>query len=64
MAHGFCKLEDKIEIIYKYDIYYQKVYDSGIIWDGNNFKIEWSMDKPIIFPKDLELMTFNKFFKI
>jgi dTDP-4-dehydrorhamnose 3,5-epimerase len=61
IAHGFCTLENNSELLYKHDSYYQKEYDSGIIWNDSDLKIEWPVENPIISEKDNKLMSFKEF---
>jgi dTDP-4-dehydrorhamnose 3,5-epimerase len=60
-AHGFCTLEDNSEILYKHDTYYQKEYDSGILWNDSALKIKWPVENPIISEKDSRLMSYHEF---
>jgi dTDP-4-dehydrorhamnose 3,5-epimerase len=61
IAHGFYTLEDNSELLYKHDTYYQKDYDSGILWNDSDLKIEWPLGYPIISEKDSKLMSYNEF---
>lgn len=63
IAHGFCTLEDNTEILYRNDTYYKKEYDSGIVWNDKDLKIEWPVNNPIISEKDNNLMSYQKFIK-
>ena len=63
IAHGFCTLEDNTELLYKHDTYYQKEYDSGIVWNDKDLNIEWPVKNPIISEKDSNLMSYQKFLK-
>jgi dTDP-4-dehydrorhamnose 3,5-epimerase len=64
-AHGFLVLEDDTIFNYKCDNYYNKTSESGIIYNDETLKIEWSLkDKDIILsPKDQQLPTFKSFIK-
>jgi dTDP-4-dehydrorhamnose 3,5-epimerase len=61
ISHGFCTLKDNSELLYKHDTYYQKEYDSGIMWNDVDLKIEWPIEDPIISEKDCKLMSFHDF---
>jgi len=63
IAHGFCTLEDNSELLYRHDTYYQKEFDSGILWNDIDLKIDWPVDYPIISEKDNKLMTWKEFLK-
>ncbi|WP_019670892.1 dTDP-4-dehydrorhamnose 3,5-epimerase [Eudoraea adriatica] len=58
-AHGFVVLSDTAEIFYKCDNYYNKEAEGGIIYNDNQFNIDWKLpdDKLIISEKDLMLPT-------
>jgi dTDP-4-dehydrorhamnose 3,5-epimerase len=60
-AHGYVTLEDHSELIYKHDTYYQKEYDSGIVWNDADLLIDWPINEPIISEKDSKLMTYQQF---
>lgn len=59
LAHGFVVLSDTAEIFYKCDNYYNKEAEGGIIYNDNQFNIDWKLpdDKLIISEKDLMLPT-------
>jgi dTDP-4-dehydrorhamnose 3,5-epimerase len=66
-AHGFLTLEDETEFMYKCTNLYHPEYDSGIIWNDENIKIEWpfeefgiSTKEVIVSDKDSKLETFVK----
>ena len=59
-AHGFQVLSDEAIVNYKVDQYYNKEYDSGIIWNDINLQINWNREnKPILSNKDLALEPFK-----
>ncbi len=60
-AHGFCSLSEVSEIVYKVDNYFNKDYDSGIIWNDKDLHISWPVEEPILSEKDKNLMTFADF---
>ena len=66
-AHGFLALENDTILQYKCTDYYYPEYESGIIWNDKNLKIEWPFEKHgisetklIISPKDEALENFIK----
>ena len=56
-AHGFVTMEDKTNVIYKVDSYYNKDHEYGIKWSDNFFSIDWPADikKLIVSEKDSSL---------
>lgn len=64
MAHGFCTLEDNSELLYKHDIVYNNQYDSGILWNDPDLRIEWPGTDPVISEKDSKLMSLKDFIKV
>ncbi len=62
-AHGFVVLSDSAIISYKVDNYYNAEFESGIIWNDPDLKIDWKMKKNeiIVSEKDSKLLAFNKF---
>jgi dTDP-4-dehydrorhamnose 3,5-epimerase len=67
-AHGFITLEDNTEFQYKCTDYYAPEYDSGIIWNDKDLKIDWELEKYGIkeeylslSEKDKKLQTFREF---
>lgn len=63
-AHGFCTLEENTEFLYKCDNLYAPDYDSGIIWNDKDLKIDWPLSgEPIVSEKDSQQKTFKEFIK-
>lgn len=59
-AHGFQVLSNEAVVNYKVDQYYNKISDSGIIWNDKDLSIGWNYAiKPILSKKDLNLEKFN-----
>jgi len=49
------------EVVYKVDNYFNKDYDSGIIWNDKDLHISWPVEEPILSEKDKKQMTFAEF---
>lgn len=60
-AHGFAALEDSI-FSYKCTNLYNKVSESGIIWNDPTLGIDWGIKNPIVSEKDIELESFQSVF--
>ncbi|MDO5978858.1 dTDP-4-dehydrorhamnose 3,5-epimerase [Flavivirga spongiicola] len=62
-AHGFLVLEDDTIFSYKCDNFYNKAFESGIIFNDKDLNIEWGfpIDKLIISEKDKQLPSFKDF---
>lgn len=56
-AHGFIVLSDTAIFSYKCDNFYNKEFESGIIYDDKDLNIDWKLDKKefIVSEKDLLL---------
>ncbi|MFS4483517.1 dTDP-4-dehydrorhamnose 3,5-epimerase [Hyunsoonleella sp. 2307UL5-6] len=63
-AHGFLALENNTIFSYKCDNYYNKVSESGIIFNDKTLAIDWGFPEEdiIISEKDRDLKTFKKIF--
>lgn len=64
-AHGFITLSDTALVSYLCDGDYLKEYDSGIIWNDKDLRIDWKLeeiggiDKVILSEKDKSLNSFT-----
>jgi len=56
-AHGFAALEDSI-FSYKCSSPYNKLSETGVIWNDPDLNIDWKVSNPILSSKDLQLPTF------
>ena len=61
-AHGFVVLSEEAIFAYKVDNKYSPEFDSGIIWNDEDLKINWLLDKKelIISEKDKNLKSLKK----
>ena len=62
-AHGFVVLSETAIFSYKVDNYYNTDYESGILWNDQDLKIDWKIPKYeiIMSEKDKKLPTFKNF---
>ena len=62
-AHGFCSLDDDVEVAYKVDAFYSSECDSGLIWNDPAINIDWPIDadSAILSNKDTNLGFFKDF---
>lgn len=60
-AHGFCTLTENCDLLYKHDNYYNKSFDSGILWNDPDLAIEWPAKNPILSERDIKLPSFREF---
>jgi len=58
--HGFLVLSDVAEVIYKVDNFYNREYDSGVIWNDIELGIDWPVINPILSEKDMKLQAFGE----
>ncbi len=54
-AHGFLALTDGVHFLYKCSDYYQAGDEYGIVWNDDELRIDWGIEKPIISEKDAKL---------
>jgi len=61
-AHGFATFEETI-FHYKCTNYYDKVSESGLLWNDTTLKIDWQIENPNVSEKDAILQTFDNYLK-
>lgn len=63
-AHGFCTLEDGVEVVYKTDAYYAPEQDRGIAHDDPAIGIDWPYppETRTLSDKDRALPTLRELF--
>lgn len=55
-AHGYCTLEDGVELFYKVDGQYAPDREGGVIWNDPDLAIPWPLSgQPVLSDKDLRL---------
>ncbi|MEF9992432.1 MAG: dTDP-4-dehydrorhamnose 3,5-epimerase [Romboutsia sp.] len=62
-AHGFLVLSEEAVLNYKCTDYYDKEYDSGILYNDKNIGIKWPLDRVgeiILSEKDKNQFTFEE----
>lgn len=64
-AHGFLTLTSSVDVIYKVSNHYYPEYDSGIIWNDPEIKIQWpfkqyGITEPLVSIKDANLPKLNE----
>jgi dTDP-4-dehydrorhamnose 3,5-epimerase len=52
VAHGFCTLGEKNEILYKCTDYYYPDDEAGVLWNDPEFGIQWPVANPTITSRD------------
>ena len=62
-AHAYLSLEKENIIYYKLDNYYNPKFESGILYNDKNLKINWPKKKMIVSKKDKNLLTIEEFKK-
>ena len=62
-AHSYLSLDKENIVYYKLSNYYHPEYESGIIWNDTNIKVNWPIKKPKVSRKDKGLDTFRMFCK-
>jgi len=52
VAHGFCTLGERNEILYKCTEYYYPDDEAGVVWNDPDVGIAWPIDPPLIKERD------------
>lgn len=63
-AHGFLVMSEEATISYKCTNFYNKEYESGIIWNDKELNILWPInlvDDVILSDKDIKLQSFKEY---
>jgi dTDP-4-dehydrorhamnose 3,5-epimerase len=55
-AYGFQVLNKKTEVVYLIDVVYMPEFNTEIVWDDEDLKINWPIKEPIVFKKDKNLL--------
>ena len=64
VAHGFCTLSDKADILYKCTDYFDSNDEGGLLWCDSDLKIDWPIDHPIIHNRDSGFPALKKIFHL
>lgn len=59
-ATGFASLEDKTEVEYYYNAFYNKGEESNIVWNDPTIGIEWPITDPILSQRDKDAQSFEQ----
>lgn len=51
-AHGFCILSETADVLYKCTDFYSPGDELGVLWSDPTIGIDWSVEAPILSPKD------------
>jgi dTDP-4-dehydrorhamnose 3,5-epimerase len=60
VAHGFCTLSDKADILYKCTDYFDSDDEGGLLWSDSELGIDWPVDHPIIHSRDSGFPVLNE----
>jgi len=62
-AHGFCTLEDDVEVMYKVSDYYAPLLDAGVRWDDVDIGVSWPFASSdiMVSEKDARLPALKDF---
>lgn len=58
-AHGFVVLSETARVFYKTTAEYAPELERGIVWNDEDLKIDWSMENPILAPRDADFPKFK-----
>lgn len=59
-AHGFCVLSDEADVVYKATEEYSAELERGIIWNDPKIGILWTIECPVVSPKDAGLPALDE----
>jgi dTDP-4-dehydrorhamnose 3,5-epimerase len=63
-AHGFCVIsETEADVMYKVNNYWNPKAESGIVWNDQDFNIQWPIKNPLLSAKDAVMQTFKNYLK-
>ena len=54
LAHGYCVTSETAIFSYKCTDFYDPATEGGIIWNDPDLGIDWSVDEPLLSPKDAD----------
>ncbi|MEK9628833.1 MAG: dTDP-4-dehydrorhamnose 3,5-epimerase [Nitrospinota bacterium] len=57
VAHGFCTLSEKADILYKCTDYFDPDDEGGVLWCDPELNIDWPIQEPIIRNRDANFPT-------
>ena len=60
-AHSYLTLDKNNLVYYKLSNYYSPRFESGILWNDKDLKVKWPIKKPLVSPKDKNLLSFKNF---
>ena len=64
VAHGFCTLSDKADILYKCTDYFDPDDEGGLLWCDSDLGINWPIDHPIIHNRDSGFPVLKEIFNL
>lgn len=59
-ATGFCALEDKTDVQYKYTAFYNPQAEASIRWNDPEIGIKWPVAEPVISVRDASAVTLKE----
>lgn len=58
LAHGFCVISEKAQVLYKSTEYYAPEHERTVAWNDSDLKIDWKLEgEPIVSAKDQRGVT-------
>lgn len=61
LAHGYCTLTEKSDVLYKVDNFYRPEAEGGLLWNDPDLQIDWPVTDPLMSEKDSKNMSFADF---